>query len=183
VARIQLLGPEEVSPKAQEAVQATVKRLGRLPNMMQAMANSPAVLNGYVRVHAALAEGTLAPKLREIIAVLVAHYNDCDYCLAAHTAAAKRFHFTEQDILLAFDGKAADKKIEAAVRFVLDILHTHGGIGQEEIDAVRSAGYTDGEIAEMVAVTAAQFYSNFFNRAFNTDLDYPVPEFARRQTV
>ena len=183
MARIQLLGPEEVSPKAQEAVQATVKRLGRLPNMMQAMANSAAVLNGYVRVHAALAEGTLAPKLREIIAVLVAHYNDCDYCLAAHTAAAKRFHFTEQDILLAFDGKAADKKVEAAVRFVLDILHTHGGIGQEEIDAVRSAGYTDGEIAEMVAVTAAQFYSNFFNRAFNTDLDYPVPEFAKRQAV
>jgi AhpD family alkylhydroperoxidase len=134
-------------------------------------------------VHAALAEGTLPAKVREIIAVLVAHYNDCDYCLAAHSEAAKRFHFSEQEILRAFDGKANDPKIEAAVRFVDVILHTHGGIGQEEIDEVRAAGYTDGEIAEMVAVTAAQFYSNFFNRAFGTDLDYPLPLFANRQVV
>ncbi len=183
MARIKLLRPEEVHPNGQEAIDATQKRLGRVPNMMRAMANSPAVLNGYLRVHASLAEGTLPPKLREIIAVLVAHYNDCDYCLAAHTEAVKRFHFSETDILRAFDGKAVDPKTEAAIRFVLDILHTHGGIGQEELDAVRSAGYTDGEVAELVAVTAAQFYANFFNRAFATELDFPLPVFANRQIV
>jgi alkylhydroperoxidase family enzyme len=53
-------------------------------------------------------------------------------------------------------------------------------VSEDDIAAVRVAGYDDAGIAELIATTAAQFYSNFLNRAMDTEVDFPKPEIARR---
>ena len=39
---------------------------------------------------------------------------------------------------------------------------------------VRAAGYTDGEIAEIIAHVALNVFTNYFNRAAQTDIDFPL---------
>ena len=40
-------------------------------------------------------------------------------------------------------------------------------------EAVRNAGFGDGEIAEMVAVVCLNLFTNYFNHVAQTDLDFP----------
>jgi len=155
------------------------KRLGRVPNFFGLMANSPGVLKGYLDVQADLAATGLPAKLRELIAVYVAAWNECDYCFAAHATAAKKFHYTDEQIERMLRGEMDDAKFGAALHFVRRLLEEHGGVSEDDIAVVRAAGYDDTGIAELIAAAAAQFYSNFLNRAMDTEVDFPRPEIQR----
>lgn len=58
--------------------------------MTQAMANSPALLNRYLALSAALSRGRLRPAAREQIALAIAQRNGCDYCMSVHTSSRRR---------------------------------------------------------------------------------------------
>lgn len=151
------------------------KRFGRVPNFFGLMANSPGVLKGYLDVQTDLATTGLPAKLRELIAIYAASWNECGYCFAAHTAAAKKFHYTDEQLERMLRGDLDDAKLGAALVFVRRLLETHGGASEDDIATVRAAGYDDAGIAELIATTAAQFYSNFLNRAMDTEVDFPKP--------
>jgi uncharacterized peroxidase-related enzyme len=154
------------------------KKFGRVPNFFGLMANSPGVLKGYLDLQTDLATTGLPAKLRELIAVYVAAWNQCAYCLAAHTAAAKKFHYTDEELARMLRGELDDPKLSATLHFVRRLLETHGGVSEDDIAAARAAGYDDAGIAELTATTAAQFYSNFLNRAMDTEVDFPKPAIA-----
>ena len=59
--------------------------LGVTPNMTKVMANSPALLSGYLGLAGALDKGVLPAGVRERLALATAEYNGCGYCLSAHT--------------------------------------------------------------------------------------------------
>jgi alkylhydroperoxidase family enzyme len=57
------------------------------------------------------------------------------------------------------------------------VMETKGNVSDADIAAVRSAGYTDGQIAESIAYIGLATYSNYFNHVFDTPLDFPqAPE-------
>ena len=84
---------------AQPLLEAVNKQLGLVPNMFRLLANSPAALEGYLGLSAALVKGYIDAKTRERIALAVAEANGCDYCegssrdAKAHAAVpcARRF--------------------------------------------------------------------------------------------
>src|SRR5436190_17830422 len=86
VARFEVIRPESATGRARELLDAVNAQLGMVPNMMRAMANAPAVLDGYLRLSGALAEGTLPARTREQLALAVGEANGCAYCVAAHAA-------------------------------------------------------------------------------------------------
>ncbi len=45
------------------------------------------------------ADGALPAKMKQIIAVAVAHVTQCPYCIAGHTKAALRHGATEQELM------------------------------------------------------------------------------------
>jgi uncharacterized peroxidase-related enzyme len=156
------------------------KRFGRVPNFFGLMANSPGVLKGYLDLQTDLAATGLPPKLRELIAVYTAAWNECDYCFAAHTGAAKKFNYTDDQLEAMLRGEPGDDaKLGAALHFVHRLLETHGGVSEDDIAAVRAAGYDDAGIAALIATAGAQFYSNFLNRAMDTEVDFPKPTIQR----
>jgi uncharacterized peroxidase-related enzyme len=166
---------------AKPLLESVQKKFGRVPNLFGLMANSPAVLKGYLDVGADLADSGLPARLRELIAVFTAAWNECDYCFAAHTAAAKKFRYTDDQLKGMLRGEPLDDpKFTAAITFVRALLQSHGGVSEDEIAAVRAAGFNDAGIAELIAATAAQFYSNFMNRALETAVDFPEPGFPAR---
>lgn len=48
---------------------------------------------------AVFAEGTLSAKMKQIIAVAVAHVTQCPYCIRGHTKAALRAGATQQELM------------------------------------------------------------------------------------
>ena len=167
----------EAAPATSKPMLEAVKRgLGMVPNMAGVMANSPAVLSSWMQFNAALGGGELPAPLREQIALVVAETNECGYCLSAHTALGKMAGLKADDIESARDGNASDPRALAALAFARRVLETRGGIEASDVERVRSAGFSDGQIAEIVGAVALNFFTNVFNRAFDVEIDFPRVE-------
>ena len=60
--------------------------------------------------------------------------------------------------------------------FARSILATRGGVSASELAAAREAGLGDAELSEIVGHVAVNVLTNYFNRAFGVDVDFPVVE-------
>ena len=49
-----------------------------------------------------------------------------------------------------------------------------GEVTDDAVRRVRAAGYTDGEIAEIVANVAINIFTNYFNHVAETEVDFPL---------
>ena len=116
--------------------------LGVVPNMTRAMAQSPAVLEGYVSLNGALSKGTLGRKLGEELALTLAGTNRCDYCASAHTVLGKFAGLSETEITAALHGTAGEAKTAAALKFANAVVEKRGRISDADFQAVIDAGFT-----------------------------------------
>jgi uncharacterized peroxidase-related enzyme len=162
-------------PKASKPILDTVqKQLGVVPNMFRLIAQSPAALQGFSSNNASLAK-TLDVKTRERIALAVAQANACDYCLSAHAYLGLNLaKISPEEIALNRAGGSGDAKANAAVRFATKIVRKRGHVSDADVGAVRDAGFSDGEIVEIIAVVAENIFTNLLNIVAETDIDFPV---------
>lgn len=171
--RIQPLDPQTASGKTKELLDKVQKKFGKIPNIMRTMAQSPAVLDSYLSFSGALGASTLSPKLREQISLAVSQSNHCDYCLAAHSIIGKTTGLNEKEILDARRCEATDNKTKAALQFASQLVEKRGHVGNEDVQRVRQAGYSEGEILELIAVVALNLFTNYFNHVVETEVDFP----------
>lgn len=173
MSRINTIDPTHATGKAKELLDAVKGKLGMVPNMMRAMANSPVVLQSYLQFSDALNHGVLSPKLREQLALAVAQANGCEYCLSAHSVLGKKAGLNDTDIVAARKAGATDAKAEAAVRFGVALAKNRGSVSDTDFARLREFGYTDAEISEIIAVVSLNVFTNYFNTATNVDIDFP----------
>jgi uncharacterized peroxidase-related enzyme len=171
--RIQAIDYEQSTGKARELLDAVKAKLGITPNMMRTMAQSPAVLEAYLNFSGALGGGKLSARLREQIALISAEINGCGYCASAHTAIGKMVGLNEDAILAARNGNAADAKTDAALKFARAVIVNRGEVSDEDLQVVKDAGFSDGEVGEIVANVALNIFTNYFNEIAKTDIDFP----------
>jgi alkylhydroperoxidase family enzyme len=69
-----------------------------------------------------------------------------------------------------------DAKRDALVRFVSHLHTTSGTISDDEYAAIRAAGYSDTQLAEIALTIALGIFTNTFNRINGTDVDFPAVE-------
>jgi AhpD family alkylhydroperoxidase len=170
---IQPIQDEQRDSQTQRLLDVVRGELGLTPDMMKTMAQSPASLEGYLNLSGALSNGVLDPQLREQIALTVAQTNRCEYSLAAHVALGRRASLTEDEILASREARAADYRTDAALKFVRDLVISRGDLLAENLRRLRDADYRDGEIVEIVALTALNIFENYFHRVAGTDPDFP----------
>jgi uncharacterized peroxidase-related enzyme len=176
MSRLTATNPTETTGKAKDLLDAVQKKLGLTPNMMRTMAQSPAVLEAYLNFSGALAGGSLNAKVREQIALAVGEANSCEYCLSAHTAIGKMVGLSEDDINGSRQSSSGDAKTDAALKFARTIVLERGEVSDRDIQRVREAGFTDGEIAEIVANVSLNIFTNYFNHVAGTEIDFPKVE-------
>lgn len=172
--RIQPIDQSSTDAATAELLRSVKKKLGAVPNIVATMANSPAVANAYLAFSQSLSTGSLPPRLREQIALVVGETNGCGYCVAAHTALGKRAGLSEQETCNARRAVAADDKESVALEFAQEIVSDRGHVSDAGVQQVRRAGYTDGEIAEIVANVALNLFTNYFNHVAETEVDFPA---------
>jgi uncharacterized peroxidase-related enzyme len=183
MARLPIVDPSTSTGKAHDLLAAVGKKLGLVPNMTRVMANSPAVLEAYIGFSGALDGASLNAKIRERIALGTAEVNQCEYCLSAHSTIGKLVGLNEKEILDSRGGRSADSKAAAALQFSRQLVEKRGAVSEADMDAGRKGGLTEGEIAEVVALTALNIFTNYFNTAFQVDVDFPKVSPARRRVT
>ncbi len=176
MSRIPTFASIESAPEASRALLAAVKKqLGVVPNLFRMVANSPAALEGYVGLSGALAKGELGAATGERIALAVAEFNACDYCLSAHTYLGKNVaKLDEAELAVNRRGGSNDPKADAAVRFARKVLERRGHVSDDDVRAVKAAGYSDAAVIEIVQHVALNSWTNFVNSVGQTEIDFPV---------
>ncbi|HEY4289912.1 MAG TPA: carboxymuconolactone decarboxylase family protein [Puia sp.] len=173
-ARISIPAREEMNSDSLMFLHGIEERLGMLPNLHRLLAKSPAVLSGWLALQNALAT-TINLRTREAIALAVSEVNECLYCLSAHGhVAATLGKSTEEEILLNRQGRSKNPKTAAAVYFAKRVVEARGHITDQELADVRSAGYTDAQIIEIVALAVQFLFTNFMNNVAGTVIDFPI---------
>ena len=157
MSRINIPSVEESLEASKPLLDAVKKQLGVVPNLMKLVGNSPAALEGYLSLNGAVAKGKLNAQMRERIALTVAEYNGCDYCLSAHDYLGRNVaKLSSDEIDAARDARSSDAHADAALRF-----------------ALRIAGFDEAEIIEIVVNVALNVLTNYVNNVAHTDIDFP----------
>ncbi|AFZ69293.1 carboxymuconolactone decarboxylase family protein [Deinococcus peraridilitoris] len=172
MARIDQVTPEQATGRAKQLLDAVQNQRGMTPNILQVMALSPNVLDAYLKFTGALGQ-TLSPRLREQIAVLVAQLNNCGYCLAAHTAAAKRAGIDESELQANYQADSGDAKTKAALQFARIVTLERGQIREDDLRAVLLAGYSEQEVLEIIAHVALSVFTNYISNTTKPDVEFP----------
>lgn len=174
MSRINPINKDNANPKALEILSAVQKALGIIPNMVSTMAQSPAVANAYVGFSHALSQGSLSVKIRERIALTIGEANSCDYCLSAHTFLGEKAGLSNEEVLNARHATSDEPKVAAALAFARKINDKRGQVSDADVAALREHGFTDGEIAEIIANVVLNIFTNYFNIAAETEIDFPL---------
>ena len=93
--------------------------------------------------------------------------------MSAHTAIGKLTGLTDREIEQARDSRSSSTKNAAALAFARQVLAGKGQVTDSDFEAVRQEGFGEGEIAEIIAHVALNVFTNYFNLAVATEVDFP----------
>ncbi len=158
-------------------VYAQVRKIagGTVPNLFAAVGHvAPETLSAVLNAEGALAVGSLSKQDLETIKLLVSEQTGCDYCVAAHQMLGKMTGLSAEALKQIRAGQATgDARRDALVHFVLNLQKTSGTISENEFAAIRTAGYSETQLAEISLAVAMTIFTNTFNRINDTDVDFP----------
>lgn len=166
---------EGATGQAAELLTQVKKTLGLIPNMTKVMANSPALLKGYLALAGAVGGGVLTAAVRERLAIATAQLNGCEYCLSAHTCIGENIAKVDAaELDSARRAESADPHIAALLKLSNEIANNAGAVDEAALQNARNAGVTDQEIGEVVANLALNVLTNYFNTLANVENDWPA---------
>lgn len=140
-------------------------KIGFVPNVFRAYSRRPEHFRAFMQYHDVLmrAPGGLSRAEREAIVVAVSGENRCQYCMTAHGAAlrviGKDPALAEQ---IANNWRTADlpPRLRQILSFASRVNEPAFAATDEEIDALRGAGFSDDDIWDIAAIAAFFGFSN-----------------------
>ncbi|QUL38983.1 carboxymuconolactone decarboxylase family protein [Erythrobacter sp. JK5] len=172
--RIEALSLETSNDELNELFGAIRQKMGGVPNILRTMAQSPAALKAYLGFSAAIETGRFTGQQRELAALAAASENSCDYCASAHTAVGQMVGLDQADMQQVVAGGDLAGKDGAIVALTRKIVNQRGVLSDADIQAFRDAGFDDGHLVELVALSAHNIFTNYFNHIAATEIDFPV---------
>lgn len=160
--------PEASQPILKQAKQS----FGFLPNLFGGMAESPALLEGYLALANIYNKTRLSETERQIILMTSNRMNGCQYCMAAHTSIAQGAKVAD-DVITALRNNTTiqDAKLEALRQFTIAVVDKRGWVNDSEIQAFFAAGYTRESVLEVILGTSLKLMSNYTNHIVKTPID------------
>ena len=176
MSRLDHVDPARAQGEAKTLYARIERQLGGVPNFMQVLANSPPTLAAFLGLSGNLSRGALDPQLRERLALNAAEANACQYCVSAHTALGAQSGLSEAEIVGARQASSGDARAQAALTFAQAVLTNRGEVTSAELSAVRQAGFSDGEVVEIIAHVALNILTNYLGKVGQIDIDFPRVE-------
>lgn len=184
MARLKAISPDSATGKTKELFNAVHNKFGVVPNMIQTMGSSPALLESYLNFSAALGGGMLNANTAKLISMVVAEANSCNYCLSIHTYLGTKLLKIDAEILEdARSGNSTDAKTDAILKFAKALVSKRGLVNDADLNTVKAAGVSEGEVGEIVGHVALNVLTNYFNNTAKTEIDFPLVEAGNLATV
>ncbi len=143
---------------------------GNVYNIMMAHSLRPHSMEGHMHLYKYVlhhSANTVPKAFLETIGVLVSVLNGCGYCVEHHFQGLRRLLGDDDRanaIRNAFEAGTADAVFDAkdlsAVHYAEALTRDPAGMTPGLVDAMRTAGWSDGEILEINQVTAYLSYAN-----------------------
>jgi len=184
MSRINVVDPKTATGEARELLDGVRQQLGIVPNFIRALANSPRALSAFLGLYGPLGGAAIDKATQERIALVVAEENGCQYCVSAHTAIGRGAGLSNEEMLRNRRGDSGDAKAAAAVAFAKALNRHRGEVTTGEFEAVRAAGFSDGEIVEIITLVALNAFTNLLGKSTLINIDFPeVALLARAEKV
>lgn len=149
---------------------------GFVPNLFKSYAHYPPLLEAnWSKLKAVMTEGSLDPKTKQTIAVIVSRDNSCTYCVAAHRGALRAMGVSENEIKTIeedLDNANFSKKEKALIDFARKANASPLRISDEEFSSVKLAGATQAEIVEALGVMELFTAFNKFLDSLQVEVDF-----------
>ncbi len=146
--------------------------LGFIPNLYATLAESPAVLGGYLALSASLDHGTLSPAERQLVEIAVSTENRCSYCVAAHSTIAGMLKARPEIVEAVRTGAPiGDPKLDALITFTRAVVRHKGFVPDTATAALLAAGYSKAQLLEVVGHIGLKTIANYANALTVVPLD------------
>lgn len=163
----------EVNSKNQAIFENLEKSVGFVPNLYATFAYSNTALEDYLNFQNR--KTSLSSKEKEVINLVVSQINECEYCLAAHTAIAKMNGFTDSQILELRQGEASfDTKYDSLARFARETTIRRGKPSEDSISNLLEHGYTRENLVDALVVIGDKTISNYLHGVTQIPVDFPA---------
>jgi uncharacterized peroxidase-related enzyme len=163
---------EEVSAKNQAIFDNLEKQVGFVPNLYASYAYSENGLKNYMDFSSGAS--SLKAKEKEVINLAVSQVNNCEYCLAAHTAIGKMNGFNEEQIIELRQGKATfDIKLDALAKLAKNTTENRGKTDADVLEHFFNAGWTKENLIDTMLIVGDKTISNYINNTVKTPIDFP----------
>ena len=152
------------APGAHEAMLGVQRKFGGIPPVVARLANAPHLLNTFLVSSAAVEASSLPPIAREVVIMMVAVRNDCEVCIGIHSSALRRLGREDLTDALMAGRELTEPELAAVQRFVHRIYETSGQVGDADLAAFRSGGYSPENALDIVLAIGVYTMSTFANR-------------------
>lgn len=158
--------------KSKPLLEASIKALGKAPNIHAVMAEAPGLLEGYQRLHQLFLDSSFDAEEITVVWQTINVEHECHYCVPAHTAIAKSMKVDDAITeALRNETPLPTKKLEALRDFTLSVVRDRGLVDDDAVQAFLDAGFTKRQILEVVLAAAQKVMSNYTNHLANTPTD------------
>lgn len=173
MAKIPYVEKENASPEIGALYDQIQGKLGLVPNVVKAMANSPVMLQGFMPfLGAALGPTAVDAPLKELAIITTSKLNGCSYCTAHHTVAGKRAGLSDEKIsvLPDYENNLLDDREKAVVRFAKEVTKEVSA-SDESIKQLQNH-FDNSQIAELTLVIGVFNVLTRFADTFKVDLEF-----------
>ncbi len=171
--RITVQTIESAPAESSARLAAAKKNSGFVPNLLGVLANAPTAIETYQVVSAINARNGLSATEREVIQITAASRNGCGFCLAGHSAIARKKLQMPDELLTALRGTKAlsDPKLNALALFTLAVIENKGRVSDEELQHFLGVGYTQANAVEVVLGVSLSTLCNYANNLAQTPIN------------
>ncbi len=166
MAWIQIVDEDRAQGQLKAQYEDVKLRRGRVSNVMKAHSLDPQTIHLHLDLylHLMFGKSTLTRVQREMIAVVVSHTNNCQYCITHHGEALLA-HVRDEAFVRSlgtdFLKSGVMPKDRAMLLYAAKLTKAPGDVSERDVAELRHVGFSDEEILRINLITS---YFNFANR-------------------
>src|SRR5687767_7418443 len=170
----------DTAPEHSQAHLLSLKQaVGMVPNLAAGMAESPALLEGFLSVRDIYQRGTFSGAEIQVLSLTAAYENDCGWCMAFHSLMAKGEGVPAEVVTALRAGNSPNHPRYGPLSDLSRaMIQGRGAIADTVVQRFVDAGYTSAQVLEVVLGMAFSLMANYAGHLVNPPLDQPLRDHA-----